>query len=288
VFFIVEGLTRHDGFWAKSVRNSALHREEVEQLNGMEHNVDHQNLGDPLKWKAVASCSAPFLYHPDSTFDFRDMLVSASQVDHRATGHRINQSRERGKLPIRMHRCDAETTMEVVLVYLLECFENLRNSSVRKMIDRREANFATQRQEERNLVDKENIECQENLSVKFQQLRRDLYKVLCHRAGFAPSGLPFQCGDVLPPNLEGNVDILDRHWTVLDLVAPNHPLKILPGRVTEHGVQSSGKLCTLDLSLRETFLVPGDSINENKRFISWIVVVKSAFVHPKLHVRLAL
>jgi hypothetical protein len=114
-----------------SESNSSLHRGEIEQLNGMEHNVYHQELcWYPLKQKAVSSNSAPFLYHPDSTFDFRDMLVAASQVDHWATWHRLDQSCNGCKFPIRMHRCDAKATMKVVLVYLLECFEYLQNSSV--------------------------------------------------------------------------------------------------------------------------------------------------------------
>jgi hypothetical protein len=50
---------------------------------------------------------------------------------------------------------------------------------------------------------------------------------------------------------------LDHYWTVLDLVAPNHPLEILPVWVTECCVQSFSDLCTLDLPLCETCLVPG-------------------------------
>ena len=42
VLFVVKSLTRHDGFRAESIRNSSLHREEIEQLNGMEHDVYHQ------------------------------------------------------------------------------------------------------------------------------------------------------------------------------------------------------------------------------------------------------
>jgi hypothetical protein len=55
--------------------------------DGMEHNVDCQKFRHPLKQKTVSSGSAPFLYHPDSMLDFRDMLVAAGQVDHRATWH---------------------------------------------------------------------------------------------------------------------------------------------------------------------------------------------------------
>ena len=239
----------------------------------MEHNVYRQEFRHPLKRKAVSSSSAPFLYHPDSTFDFRDMLVAASQVNHRSTRHRLDQSSKGFKFPVRMHRCDAEATMEIILVNLFERFEYLRDSPVREMVHRCEAYFLTQCQKERNLVDEENIDCQENFFVQFQQLHWDFHKVPCHRIGFAPRGLSFLCRNVLPPNLEGNVDILDHYRTVLNLVAPNHPLEILPGRVTERGIQSSSCLCTLDLPLRETFLVPGDSVNKSKFVVLARIVV---------------
>ncbi len=89
-----------------------------------------------------------------------------------------------------------------------------------------------------------------------------------------PSGLSFQRSDVLPPNLEGNVDVLDRHRTVLDLVAWNHRLEVLHGREIQRDVQSSRVFCTFDLSLRETFLVLGDSANESKlAVLPWVVVM---------------
>ena len=192
VFLVVEHLTRHNGFWTESIQNSSLRREEIEQFDGVEYNVYCQEFRHPLKRKAVSSSLAPFLYHPDSTFDFRDMLIAASQVNHRATRHRLDQSSKGFKFPIRMHRCDAEATMEIILVYLLERFEeDLRDSSVRKMVHRGEAYFLTQCQKERNLVDEENIDCQENLFVQFQQLHGDFHEVLCHRIGFAPRGLSF-------------------------------------------------------------------------------------------------
>jgi hypothetical protein len=64
----------------------------------------------------VSGSSAPFLYHPDLTFDFRDMLVAASQVDHGATWYRLDQRRKGFEVPVRMHHCDAEATMEIILV----------------------------------------------------------------------------------------------------------------------------------------------------------------------------
>jgi hypothetical protein len=50
VFLVVESLSRHDGLWAQSVRNPSLRWEEIEHLDGIEHNVYHQELWDTLEW----------------------------------------------------------------------------------------------------------------------------------------------------------------------------------------------------------------------------------------------
>ena len=39
VFFVIEDLTRHDGFWAQSIRNSTILWEEIKQFYCLEHNV---------------------------------------------------------------------------------------------------------------------------------------------------------------------------------------------------------------------------------------------------------
>jgi hypothetical protein len=76
-----------------------------------------------------------------------------------------------------------------------------------------------------------------------------------HRNRLAPSGLAFQRCDVLAPNISSRIDILDGRGKILDLVALHHPLEILHGGVAQSLVQSPCELCTLNLSLRETFLV---------------------------------
>jgi hypothetical protein len=58
--------------------------------------------------------------------------------------------------------------------------------------------------------------------------------------------------------------VIDCYWTVLDLVAPNDPSEVLPGRIIELGVQESCDLRFLDLLLHEACLILGDSINKNK------------------------
>ena len=120
MFLVVKSLTRHDGFQAESVGNSSLRREEFEQFDSVEHNMDRQEFWDPLKWKAVSGSPAPLLHHPDSAFDFRDMLVAAGQVEHWTAWQGLDQSLEGPEFPVRMHHCDAETAMALVLVYLLE------------------------------------------------------------------------------------------------------------------------------------------------------------------------
>jgi hypothetical protein len=44
-----QSLAGHDRFWACSFGDSSFGWKVVEQLNGMEDNVDHQELGDPVK-----------------------------------------------------------------------------------------------------------------------------------------------------------------------------------------------------------------------------------------------
>jgi hypothetical protein len=61
--------------------------------------------------------------------------------------------------------------------------------------------------------------------------------------------------------------ILDRHGTVLDLVADVDPVEVFPRWITEGGVHSTGDFCTFDLSLRETFVVPRECVEEVEFFV---------------------
>jgi hypothetical protein len=58
-----------------------------------------------------------------------------------------------------MQHCDAETSLEIVLIYLFESSEDGWDGSIGEMIDSGEAYLATQCQKERYLVDKEDIRC---------------------------------------------------------------------------------------------------------------------------------
>ena len=85
VFFVIKDLTVHDGFWAQSVRNSTLRLEEIEQFYCLEHNVYSQQIGDFLKWKAMLSCSKPFVHRPYFLFYLRDMFVGTFHIIHGTT-----------------------------------------------------------------------------------------------------------------------------------------------------------------------------------------------------------
>jgi hypothetical protein len=48
-----------------------------------------------------------------------------------------------------MYGCDSESALEVILIDVLECFENFWDSSIAQMINGGETNFSTQREEEK-------------------------------------------------------------------------------------------------------------------------------------------
>jgi hypothetical protein len=236
--------------------------------------VDRHDLGDCVKREAVSSHSASLLHYPDMTFDFGYVLVGTVQVDHGSTWHSFDQGLERCKFTVSMHHRDVEATLQVVLVHFLESLEYLRNSPVREVIDSCKTYFSTKCQEKRNLVHEEDISCQKNLFVEFQQLLWNFHIVPGHRVHLAPSGLPFQCGNVIPPNLRCNIDVLNHHGEVFDSIAPNYPLEILHGRVAQGLVQVSCDLCTLDLPLGKACLVFQDSVNEgHMMFLPQVIIM---------------
>jgi hypothetical protein len=116
-------------------------------------------LGNSFKWEAVPSCPTSLLHYPNSPFDFGYVLIGTCQIDHGATWHRLNQGLEGRDFSVSVHRLDVETTLEIILIHLFKSLEYLRYRAIRIMIDCREADFSTECQEERNLVDKEDICC---------------------------------------------------------------------------------------------------------------------------------
>jgi hypothetical protein len=101
-------------------------------------------------------------------------------------------------------------------------------------------------------------------------------------------GLSFEGCYVLAPYLVvgSSDDVLYRHWAVLDLIAlDSNPLEIFNRGVTKRGIHSSGLLCAFNLSLCESLLVVGDSVDvECKIGIFGVEVVESTLVHFELHV----
>jgi hypothetical protein len=69
------------------------------------------------------------------------MLVAAGQVEPGATGQGLDEGCE---FPVGMDCGDAEATVEIVLVDLLEGLEKLGYGSVCKVVDYRETYFTTQ------------------------------------------------------------------------------------------------------------------------------------------------
>jgi hypothetical protein len=157
------------------------------------------------------------------------------------------------------------------------------------VIDSCKTYISTKCQEKRNLVHGEDISCHKNLFVEFQQLLWDLHIVPGHWVRLAPSGLPFQCDTVLDPNLRCNINALDRHGAVFDLIAPNYPLEILHGRVAQGLVQVSCDFYTLDLLLGKACLDFRDSVNEGQvMFLPQFIIMQPALVHLEFHVWLVL
>jgi hypothetical protein len=114
-----------------------------QEFYNIKHNVDRQELRDPLKWKDVPCCSASFFHYPYSSLNVGYVVIGTRQVYQRSAWHRLEQGLERREFTIGVHRRDMKSSLEIILVHLLERLEILRNSSVRKMIDIREIYLAT-------------------------------------------------------------------------------------------------------------------------------------------------
>jgi hypothetical protein len=119
--------------------------------------VDRHELGNCFKREAVPVFPTSFLHYPNSTLDIGYVLIGTCQIDHGATWQRLNQGLERREFAIGVHRLDVETTLEIILIHLFESLEYLRYRAIREMIDCCEAYLTTECQEERNLVDKEDV-----------------------------------------------------------------------------------------------------------------------------------
>jgi hypothetical protein len=126
----------------------------IKQFDHIEHNVDRHELGNSFILEAVPSCPTSLLHYPNYQLNLGYVVIGTCQIDHGAIWHRLNQGLERREFAIGVHRLDVETTLEIKLIHLFKSFEYLRFRAIREMIDCREADFSTECQEKRNLVDK--------------------------------------------------------------------------------------------------------------------------------------
>ena len=125
--------------------------------------------------------------------------------------------------------------------------------------------------------------------MKLDQLLSDFQIVPSNWDRLGTSRRPLHLRDVLSPNGNSKIDVIDSNWTVLDLIGSDDWLEILDRRATQSTVQSLRDFCTFDLPLREQKHVLGNFVDEHNLFflfLARIIVMESAFVHPKLHVRL--
>ena len=105
-----------------------------------------------------------------------------------------------------------------------------------------------------------------------------------HYIRLSPSGLAFKRCNVLAPYLLRDFNIMDCHWTIIYLVAVNHPLVVLSWSIDECGVEIPSNLRTLDLSRCETFFVIGDGVNKSELLIPWVEVMQTTLMNSELNV----
>jgi hypothetical protein len=92
--------------------------------------------------KAVPSGPAALLHYPDTPLDLRHVLVGTGQVDHISTWNRLNQRPQGREFAVSVHDCDVKTTLEIILINILESLEYVRHRAVREVIDGCERDIA--------------------------------------------------------------------------------------------------------------------------------------------------
>jgi hypothetical protein len=103
--------------------------------------------------------------HSNSAFDLGLVLVGAREVKDWAAWDGGDQSLEWRELFVCKDNGDAEAAMEIILIDLFNSLENFLILPVRQVVDCREANFPTQRDEERDLIHEEYIRGESNIFV---------------------------------------------------------------------------------------------------------------------------
>ena len=94
------------------------------------------------------------------------------------------------------------------------------------MIDCRELYLLTQRQEEWDFHEKY-VACEQDFLVQLYKYYRDIHLIPGNHIWISTRVLAFKCCNILSPKLLSNFNILDCHWTVVDIFAENHPCVVL-------------------------------------------------------------
>ena len=153
--------------------------------------MSSQELQYSLEMEAVESSYTPFLHHLDSPLDVRDMLILCGHIYQWYNWQGLYQALQRPGLAVCMHCGDAEATMQVILLYLLEGFEYLQHCAICWMIDCREVYLSTQRQEEWDFIHEKDVACEEDFLVQLNKSYRDIQLIPGHYIWIFPSGLAF-------------------------------------------------------------------------------------------------
>jgi hypothetical protein len=156
--------------------------------------MNRQKLGDPVERKTMPGGSATLFNHSDAAFDLRDVFDGARKVENRTAWHGIHERFEGCEFLVGMHSGDTKTAMEIILEDLLERLENLWDSSVSQMVHRFEANLATQREEERYLVDEKISAVKKELSISIETLTKSVPTGM----GFVRVVFPFNAATFFP------------------------------------------------------------------------------------------
>jgi hypothetical protein len=127
--------------------------------------VSCQELRKSFERETVPSRSASFFNHSNSAFDLGHVFVGAREVKDWAAWDGGDQRLEWRELFVRKDNGDAEGATEIILIDLFVSLENFWNRPVRQVVDCREANFPTQRDEERDLIHEEYIRGKGNVFV---------------------------------------------------------------------------------------------------------------------------
>ena len=65
-----------------------------------------------------------------------------------------------------------------------------------------------------------------DIFMYIHQILRNLYHVTCHSDRFLPSVISFQIWNNIAPYVVRHINVLYRHWKILDLIAMYDPLVV--------------------------------------------------------------